>query len=275
MIKTNVWYNEIGDNMKIKQIKKVGMGKYHLILEDGSKIITYDEVILKYNLLYKKEIDSSLVDCLLNESSYYDVYNKVIKYISIRLRSESEIKKYLEKYQLSEQNTNSLIKKLKESGFVNDQNFVKAFISDKVHLSTMGPYKIKLELLKHHIDEDIIDQELDHIDEELIFDKLYKMVLKKIKSNKKYSSYMLRQKLLVHFRDLGYDHEMIDTCIREASIGDTSILEHEIEKLYKKLSRKYQGKELIQKTKEKCYQKGFEISKINLLLEEYIQKKES
>lgn len=269
VVKTNVWYNENGDYMKIKQIKKVGMGKYHLVLEDGSKIVTYDEVILKYNLLYKKELDSSLMENLLNETSYYDIYNKVIKYISIRLRSEAEIRKYLEKYQLSEKDMTSILTKLKESSFVNDQNFVKAFVSDKVHLSTMGPYKIKSELLKQHIDEVLIDQELDKIDQEFLFDKLYKMVLKKVKANKKYSSYVLRQKLLIYFHDLGYEYSMIDQCLQVASINNKDILDREMEKIYRKLSKKYQGQELIRKTKEKLYQKGFDLHEISLLLEKY------
>ncbi len=268
MVKTNVWYNGSGEDMKIKQIKKVGTGKYHLLLEDGCKIVTYDEVILKYNLLYKKELDSSLLENLQQETSYYDIYYKLIKYISIRLRSESEIKKYLEKYQLSEKDESSLIQKLKESGLLNDQHFIKAFISDKIHLSTMGPLKIKSELLKHHLDENLIDQALAQVDQEIVFNKLHKMVLKKVKANKKYSSYMLRQKLLIYFRDLGYDTGMIDECLSMATVHNNDVLEHEMEKVYRKLSKKYQGQELVRKTKEKLYQKGFDIHEINRLLEQ-------
>ena len=47
--------------MDIKKIKKMNNDKYQIITTDNKKIITYDSVILKYNLLYKKSIDSELM----------------------------------------------------------------------------------------------------------------------------------------------------------------------------------------------------------------------
>lgn len=248
--------------MKIKNIKKVGSNKYHLLLENGKKIVTYDESILKYNLLYKKEIDSELMDTLLGEASYYEVYQKVIKYVSVRLRSEYEIKKYLEKFQLSQKDEQTMLEKLKQTGVLNDQKFAASFISDKLYLSTMGPLKIKAELLNYQIDSMIIEDELSKIDEQVVFDKLYKMVTKKVRSNKKYSAYILHQKLFAYFKDLGYDADMIEQCLSEVNEKDYHILEQEAEKLYKKLSKKYHGNELTKKVKEKLYQKGFDINDI-------------
>ena len=67
--------------MVIHKIKKLGNGKYQLIIGNHHKVTTYDEVILKYNLLYKKEIDSELLDQIFSETSFYDVYTKAVKYI--------------------------------------------------------------------------------------------------------------------------------------------------------------------------------------------------
>lgn len=254
--------------MKIKQIKKVGLDKYYLILDNNQKVTTYDEVILKYNLLYKKEIDKELLEVLMKETSFYDVYHKVVKYISTRLRSELEIKKYLEKFGLTEKEENGIFTKLRETNLVNDQNFAKAFISDKVYLSTMGPLKIKSELLKHQIDMDIIEEEINKIDETIVFDKLYKLVSKKVHANKKHSNYMLRQKLLFHFKELGYENRMIEECLDACLENDNSVLEREATKIYSRLSKKYHGIELKQKVKEKLYQKGFDINEINKYLNE-------
>ena len=40
--------------MNIEKIKKVGK-KYKILLENGDEIKTYDDVIINYGLLYKKE----------------------------------------------------------------------------------------------------------------------------------------------------------------------------------------------------------------------------
>ena len=77
--------------MKIEKIIKTNNGKYKVELDNKEKIVTYDDVIINNNLLYKKEINSEILNKINNDTSYYNIYNKVIKYINIRLRSEKEI----------------------------------------------------------------------------------------------------------------------------------------------------------------------------------------
>ena len=88
--------------MKIEKIKKLNSGKYKIELDDKNKIITYDDVILKHNLLFNKDIDSSKLNELNIDTKYYDIYNKCVKYISVRIRSIYEIKEYLRKKEIEE-----------------------------------------------------------------------------------------------------------------------------------------------------------------------------
>ena len=254
----------MGDNLKIEKIKKLNSGKYAIIM-DNNKIITYDEVILKYNLLFHKEIDEELLNNINIDTKYYDVYNKVLKYISTKMRSELEINKYLDKLEVDEIDKKNIIIKLKDIGLINHNNYAVAFISDKMNLSTDGPNKIKNELLKHHIELDTIDRELDKYDEEFIYEKLNKLIIKKIKNNTKYSSYILKQKILNHFLELGYNKEMILAIFHDNYKENNNIIEKEYKIIYNKLSKKYEGKELDYKICNKLYQKGFlkeEIDKI-------------
>ena len=68
--------------MEIKNIKKLKSGKYKLELNNDKKIVTYDEVILNRNLLFNKNIDEDLLNKIEIDTNYYDVYTKVLKYIS-------------------------------------------------------------------------------------------------------------------------------------------------------------------------------------------------
>ena len=45
---------------------------------DGESVITYDNVILENELLYKKSIDNNLYKKILLDTSYYDIYNKTV-----------------------------------------------------------------------------------------------------------------------------------------------------------------------------------------------------
>lgn len=258
--------------MKISKIQKLNSGKYKLHLSNGDKITTYDDVILKYNLLFDKEINSEMLNLLNKETNYFDNYNKAVKFISLRIRSEYELVNYLTKRNVSDNDIKKIVDRLKEINLLNDKAFVKAFVSDKIHLSQMGPYKIKSELLSHKIDEKIINNEIDSIDQSIIFDKLVKQMTKKIKSNQKYSNYVLKQKLMNYFINLGFSSEMINEVFENLKNDDSlSILNTEYNKLYKKLSKKYQDNELFYNIKNKLYQKGFTLEQINNLLDDKIK----
>jgi len=251
--------------MKIKKIKKIG-SRYKIYLDDDTIINTFDEVIIKHNLLFKKELDINLISKIHLETSYYDAYNKAINLISKRYRSEEEIKKYLIKNNI--ENYEKLINDLKEKGYINDERFAKAFISDKLHLSNVGKDKIKKELLEHKIDEEIIDRELSLIKDDIMEEKIDKIISKKINNNKKDSSYILKQKTMNYLLNLGYDREMIISRMNCFDFSNKNAL-NEFEKIHKKLSLKYIGKDLENKLKQKLYSKGFNSEEID----NYITKK--
>ena len=253
--------------MEIKHIKKGKNNQYEISFINGSKLTTYDEVLLSNNLLYKKDLSKEDIKSIESKNIFYDVYNNALKYISKWIRSTKEIKKYLDKYEISLKDKNDIIKILKEKGFLDELRFAKAFISDKVNLTSDGPYKIKKELLSHDIDESIIDNLIHDIDKEELISKLDKLVNKKIKTSKE-SNYLARKKITNYFINLGYSKEMIDEVYKD-SRDDTSYLEKEFDKLYKKLSYKEQDKDkLLLKIKQKLYSKGYSLSKID----EYIRK---
>lgn len=246
--------------MKIEKLKRLPSGKYKIIFDNDENLITYDDVILKNNLLFNKEVDNELLEDINLDTEYYNIYNKVLNYIIKRKRSIKEIKEYLKKFNLSEVDNNFIIETFKDNGLLNDENFAKSYIADKVYLSNLGPNKIKDELINHDIDINIIEEEINNISKEVIKEKLKKIISKKIKSNQNKSNYMLKQKILYELINNGYDKEMIIELIDNLLTNDLDIAKKEYEKIYNKLSKKYSGNELENKTRQKMYQKGFDYS---------------
>jgi len=247
--------------MKVEKIKKTG-NKYKIVFDDNTVLKTYDDVIINNGLLFNKNIDAEDLNKLNIDTSYYDIYYKTVNYITRKLRSEKEIIEFIDKNNVNEKDKKEVIKKLKEIGLINDINFVKAYISDKINLSNDGPDKIRKSLLEHDISSDIINENIDKIDNNLIKEKLSKLISKKI-SNSKYSGYVLRQKITNDFVNLGYSRELINEVYDSININKNDLLKKEYDKLYKKLSVKYSGYELESKIKNKLYQKGFTMDEIN------------
>lgn len=246
--------------MQIEKILKKGH-KYRVLLKVGS-IDTYEEIILKYNLLYKKDISSDLFNTILNENKFYDSYYKVLDLINRKLRSKFEIENYLNKQNCP--NSDKIISKLESIGLINDERFAKAYTNDKINLSLDGPEKIRHNLEKLKVDNTIIDNVIEEIDKNTINEHLNKLINKKIKTSK-YTGNVLKNKLKVYLVNLGYNYSDINRALENITFNDLS---SEMIKIYNKLKVKYEGNTLKLKLKQKLYSKGFSLEEINNFISE-------
>lgn len=256
--------------MKITKIKKLTNGKYKITLDDKSTFTTYDDVILNQNLLFSKKLDIKKLNELNKETKYYENYNKALKYTTIKMRSEKELTEWLQKNEIKESEITKIKKKLKELGFINDEQFCKAYINDRFHLNNCGPEKIKKELEEHHIKQTYIEKYLKELDQTEITQKLTKLIQKKIEHNHNYSNQMLKQKITNDLINQGYDKEEIQDIFNTLAQSDESQLEKEFQKQYQKLSKKYNQPQINYKIKEKLYQKGYTMDQINQMIEQNI-----
>lgn len=249
--------------MKIEKFKKKNKDKYEIYFEDGTSLELYEDVIINNGLLINKNIDDSMLEQIKKQNSSSEIYIKCVKYISIRMRSKNEIIEYLIKNGYDKKVIDEVIKKLLQVGLLNEEQFVKSFINDKLLMTNYGPYKIKNELLKHKINEEIIEDNISNIDEEVLNEKIDKIINKYIKTNHKHSAYILKNKIQEQLNTLGYPKYLYQNKIDNINIdNEEDILQKEIIKEYRKLSKKYSNSELKIKLKQKLYQKGF--SNINI-----------
>ncbi len=244
--------------MNVIKFKKIGLDKYKIYLDD-TELILYEDVILKYNLLIKHNIDLKELETIIEENKYYEVYNIALKYISIKLRSKDEIISYLSKKDFSNKLIEEVIKHLEEEGYLNEKVFIEAYINDEINLKSDGPYKIKSNLLNLGINESLIDEYISKIDNNVWKSKIKKHIDKAVSLNKKYSSIILKQKILYDLYLKGFDNDMVSLELENININDYDCnnLEFEYNKAYKKFSSKYKGKELENKIYVYLQRKGF------------------
>ena len=243
--------------MKITKFKKTSKGKYKVYLSDNSSIYLYEDVILNNNLLFNKEVSEDKLNLIEKQNNQFDIYNTSLKYISIRLRSKKEVEDYLIKKGYIKKDIEKVIEKLIKEDYINDFRFSKAYVNDKLALTNSGPLKIKNNLVKLGIDNEIIDEVIEEIDEEVVKEKLYNLIEKKIKYQNT-SSKMVKIKFLNHFYNEGYDKYMILSTLNKFDIKtDTNNLQKEYNKLYNKYKNKYDNEKLKLFINSKLYSKGY------------------
>ena len=250
--------------MKIDKIKKMSNNKYKIYFDDDNVLETYDEVIINTNLLYKKEIDEDLYRKIQDDNAYYEIYNKCVKMLSSKMRSKKEMYDFLVKKGIDKADIDNMLSKLELIGLLNDKMYAKAYISDKVNFTNMGPLKIESNLLDCDIDESIIKEELAKVDNSIIDKKISKYISSKARFNK-HSAYFFKEKMLSELLSLGYSKDMILPYLEDIKLDSNVKLEYN--KIYNKLSRKYKDEELKRNIKNKLYQKGYTKEEIESVIE--------
>lgn len=251
--------------MNINKFKKIGSNKYKVYI-DNEPITLYEDIILKYDLLYKKDIEKKILDKIKQENKEFSIYDFAVKYIDIRLRSEKEIRKYLQDKEFDNKSINDVIKTLTNQNLINDNLFCKSFINDKLNLTNWGNNKIKQELLKLGISEEIIEKSID-IEKDILVDRIKSISEKEIKINTQVPKFKLRNQIINKCMKLGYDYEDILNVVDNIKIDSKANIKKEYEKLYDKYKKKYEGTKLILFLKNKLYQRGYTIDEINNIFE--------
>lgn len=103
--------------MQIDKFKKDKRNLYKVYFINGDNVLLYDDVIVKYNLLVNKNLSEEVYEEILQYNNFLDGYYKAIKYINTKLRTELEVRKYLDKLYISKKNIDKLIAKLYEDNF--------------------------------------------------------------------------------------------------------------------------------------------------------------
>ena len=241
----------------LKFRKKKYSNIYEITLSNNEKLDLYDDVILKYELLLKKEIDEKLLDEIIIYNNYLESYNKALKLIKTKLRTEKELRDKLFDY--SEEAILYTIDRLRKEGYLNKDLYIKAFINDAINLKMVGPVAIIHDLkLKGFLEEDIRVY-LDTFPKSVWLTKIEKVMKKKVSGNHHQSITLLKDRVVEDLMHRGfYKNDILNVLDNfDFGVDDNTIYEREYNKLKTKLARKYSGKELEYRTKIGLIKKGF------------------
>lgn len=242
--------------MIIKKYKYLKNNKYKITINDEDFIL-YEDIIVQHQLLLKKEITKEDLEEYLKENIFFDNYYKTLNYINIRQRSKKEISEFLNKNGTSSKDKLEIIRRLENEGYINEKKYCQSYINDCIYLKNDGPIKIISNLKKIGINEDIIAQEIKIFSKEQQQDKIEKYINKQVSLNKNKALLILKNKLLNNLLQMGYEKDEILLYLNNIEIDEEVLYQQEYQKTYNKLAKKYTGKELELRVKQKLYQKGF------------------
>lgn len=199
--------------MKIEKYELTKKNIYNVYLSNGEVLELNGKVITDNELLIKKDIDNELYDKLKRDNTICMLMDTSVKYIDRRLRSINELRDYLKNKEEDTIIIEEVIDKLINYKYLDDDRFTKAFIKDKLNFTNWGDYKIKNELKRLGVNEEIIYNNISNIDDNIFYERINKIIDKDISINKKYSGIKLKNKIYNHLLTLGYSKEKVISII--------------------------------------------------------------
>lgn len=250
--------------MKIIKYQKLHNNEYKIYTEKEIYKL-YDDIIIKYELLIKKELKENELKNILAENELLAAYYTSLKAINTRLRTEKELATLLKKQNYTAKSITYSLERLNKEGYLNHKVYIEAYIHDRLNLYLEGEQKIKNNLLELGFLEEEITPLLDKVDKKIYLAKITKYLEKKAKTNKS-SIYEFKHKILNELLMKGFLKEDINSLIENLELEENNA---NLEKLINKLTQKYLKKYDLNTTKLKIkaylYQKGY--SDINSYLD--------
>lgn len=254
--------------MKIKSYRKLKNNLYEIEFQNYEKIILYDDVILKYELLLKKEISKDLLGEMMLENNSLHCYYKALQYLNFKNRTKKEIENYLVQNNFQQEEIERAINMLENKKLINEENYLKAYVNDQIHLTNNGPFKIIKKLKDLGFQEKHIKEYLNTFSEEIWKEKLESIIAKKMKGNKSLSIKKLKEKIVYNLLNEGFKKEDILEILENFNPkNNVDVVQKEASKLRIKLNKKYENKELLFQIKKRLLNKGFESEEILSALE--------
>lgn len=197
--------------MKVTAIKQQvkQTGRYSIFVDDKYAFSLSENGLLEHKLALGQEIDQSRLKKLKTISSDDKLYVKTLNYVSRYVKSEWEVEQYLKRNHASPTLIGIILNKLRNIDLINDERFTQNFINTRESLRPTSRRKMQAELLKRHIDRQVIGKYLSHNRE-----NEQSALARLIASKRRQSKYKDDQKLMQYLARSGFNYDDIKSALK-------------------------------------------------------------
>lgn len=147
-------------------------------------------------------------------ATYNEILERARRFCAYRERASSEVIQKLKEWSTGPDETNAIVEELKNENFLDDRRFAEAFVRGKFGIKKWGRLRIKVELRRKGIQEQMISHALSAIVEDEYEAALRSLIDKKADSLEDPSSFAARQKIIKYAQSKGYETDLIMKSMR-------------------------------------------------------------
>ena len=258
--------------MKITKIEKKKR-LYLLELDETEKLYVTEDTIVHFMLSKGMNITEQDLKEIQEYAQFSYGKNLALYHLSFKQRTVKEVNDYLRKHDMEEETIVHVIDNLKKGNWLDDAKYTHSFIHSNLLSGDKGAYALKQKLMQKGIAASIIDDELHQHDFTNLAETVAQKLLKKYQG--KLPEKALHDKILQQLINKGFSYEEAKVAYQNLTIEEDDenqqeLLYKELDKQYRKYSKKYDGYDLNQRLTQALARKGFDFSDIASALKEYL-----
>jgi regulatory protein len=169
---------------------------------------------LKFGLKMGTEISQEKIDNILKSGVFQDAYDKILRFASLRPRSEIEFNYWLKKHKIPESLHDAIKEKLKHLDLLDDKKFALWWVEQRINFRPKPKRVLINELKIKGIDKNIIEEVLSetNMDE---YQMAKKYIAKRNHTWNKFSGLEKRRKIFSYLIQKGFDLEVIRNIVED------------------------------------------------------------
>ncbi|MDO5365659.1 recombination regulator RecX [Streptococcus dysgalactiae] len=258
--------------MKITKIEKKKR-LYLVEFDDNDALYVTEDTIVHFMLSKDKVLDNDQLEDIKHFAQLSYGKNLALYFLSFQQRSQKQVKDYLLKHDIDESIIPDIIHHLQQDKWLDDAKLAETYIRQNQLNGDKGPQVLKQKLLQKGIASHDIDPILSQTD----FNQVAQKVSQKLfsKYQEKLPPKALKDKLMQSLLTKGFSYDLAKHSLNQLNFDQDNqeiedLLDKELDKQYRKLSRKYDGYTLKQKLYQTLYRKGYPSDDITSKLRDYL-----
>ncbi len=175
-----------------------------------------EEIVAVLGLKVGQEVAKRKIEEILYKEEVKKAKDYSFKLLSYRPRSIKEIRNRLKKKNYSLKIILKVIKSLKRLKFLNDREFAKMWVENRIRTRPMGRYRLYQELIQKGIDRELIEKTLNNYREEEEIKLARELAQRKLKrSYQNLDEVTTKRRLYGFLQRRGFSYDIIQEVMKE------------------------------------------------------------
>lgn len=258
--------------MKITKLEKKKR-LYLLELDNDQKLYITEDTIVRFFLSKDKEISEEELKEIKEFAQYSYGKNLALYHLSFKARTTKEVRDYLTKYEIESVIIDKVVQHLTEEKWLNDRQYARNLIEVNLLSGDKGPILLEQKLQQKGITESLLQEILADYDFTEVISRTAIKLQKKYQG--KYPLKAIETKIIQGLIAKGFTYSQAKIAFQNLEVEvdeetTNELILKDIEKQYRKYSKKYEGYELQQRLTQSLARKGYDYTDIKSAISEFL-----